>query len=57
MVIVTHELSSIFSIGTNSIFLDAETKQIIAQGHPKTLLETTKNETVLNFLTRGKTSK
>lgn len=55
MVIVTHELSSIFSIGTNSIFLDAESKQIIAQGNPKELLKNPPNETVYNFLTRGKT--
>ena len=55
MVIVTHELSSIFAIGTNSIFLDAESKQIIAQGNPKELLKNPPNETVYNFLTRGKT--
>lgn len=55
MVIVTHELSSIFAIGTNSIFLDAETKKIIAQGNPKELLKNPPNDAVYNFLTRGKT--
>ncbi len=55
MVIVTHELSSIFSIGTNSVFLDAETKKIIAGGSPKEILKNPPNETVYNFLTRGKT--
>ena len=55
MVIVTHELSSIFSIGNNSVFLDANTKQIIAHGNPKDLLKNPPNETVYNFLTRGKT--
>ncbi|MBO7244099.1 MAG: ATP-binding cassette domain-containing protein [Alphaproteobacteria bacterium] len=55
MIVVTHELSSIFAIGNNSIFLDAETKQIIAQGNPKELLKNPPNETVYNFLTRGKT--
>lgn len=55
MVVVTHELSSIFAIGTNSIFLDAETKSIIGRGNPKELLKNPPNETVLNFLTRGKT--
>lgn len=55
MVIVTHELSSIFSIGNNSVFLDANTKQIIAHGNPKNLLKNPPNETVYNFLTRGKT--
>lgn len=55
MVIVTHELSSIFAIGTNSIFLDAETKKVIAQGNPKELLKNPPNDAVYNFLTRGKT--
>lgn len=54
MVIVTHELSSIFTIGTNSIFLDAQTKKIIASGNPTELLKNPPNETVYNFLTRGR---
>jgi ABC-type transport system involved in resistance to organic solvents, ATPase component len=32
--VVTHELASIFAIGNNSIFLDADTKTMIAQGDP-----------------------
>jgi phospholipid/cholesterol/gamma-HCH transport system ATP-binding protein len=32
IVVVTHELESIFTIGTNSIFLDPETRSIIARG-------------------------
>lgn len=55
MVVVTHELSSIYAIGNNSIFLDANSKQIIAQGNPKELLKNPPNETVYDFLTRGKT--
>lgn len=55
MVIVTHELSSIFAIGNNSIFLDSESKKIIAEGNPKELLKNPPNEIVYNFLTRGKT--
>lgn len=55
MVVVTHELSSIFTIGNNSIFLDSESKQITAQGNPKELLKNPPNETVYEFLTRGKT--
>lgn len=55
MVVVTHELSSIFAIGTNSVFLDADTKTIIGRGNPKELLKNPPNEAVLNFLTRGKT--
>src|SRR5881296_1805847 len=38
VVVVTHELASILTIGTNSVFLDVETKTMIAQGHPKKLL-------------------
>ncbi len=53
VVIVTHELASIFSIGTNSVFLDSESKTMLATGHPKKLLEETNNEKILRFLTRG----
>ncbi len=53
IVIVTHELSSIFNIGTNSIFLDVETKTISARGNPKDLLKNPPNKNVYNFLTRG----
>lgn len=54
LVIITHELSSIFAIGTNSIFLDAATRTILAKGNPADLLKNPPNETVFNFLTRGK---
>ncbi len=53
IVVVTHELSSIFAIGTNSIFLDAETKGILGRGDPKELLKNPPNEKLLSFLTRG----
>ncbi|MCK5888362.1 MAG: ATP-binding cassette domain-containing protein [Methylococcales bacterium] len=53
LVIVTHELASIFAIGNNSVFLDAETKTMIASGDPKTLLEKCKDHKVQQFLTRG----
>jgi phospholipid/cholesterol/gamma-HCH transport system ATP-binding protein len=53
IVIVTHELASIFAIGSNSIFLDAESRTMIASGPPQTLLETTSNRKVKQFLTRG----
>ena len=41
IVIVTHELASIFAVGDNSVFLDAETRTMIAAGHPRWLLEHT----------------
>ena len=53
IVVVTHELPSIFAIGTNSVFLDIETRTIIAQGPPKELLANTKDPKVRRFLTRG----
>jgi phospholipid/cholesterol/gamma-HCH transport system ATP-binding protein len=53
VVIVTHELASIFAIGNNSIYLDVESKTMIAQGPPKKLLEESKNPKVISFLTRG----
>lgn len=54
IVIVTHELASIFAVGNNSIFLDADTKTIIARGRPQELLSTSKDSKVIEFLTRGK---
>jgi phospholipid/cholesterol/gamma-HCH transport system ATP-binding protein len=53
IVVVTHELPSIFAIGNNSIYLDAEAKTIIARGNPKQLLEESRNPIVRRFLTRG----
>lgn len=53
VVIVTHELSSIFAIGNNSIFLDPESKTIIARGHPRELREQSDNEKVSAFLKPG----
>jgi phospholipid/cholesterol/gamma-HCH transport system ATP-binding protein len=53
VVIVTHELASIFAIGNNSVFLDPDTKTMIAQGDPKKLLAESKDPKVINFLTRG----
>jgi phospholipid/cholesterol/gamma-HCH transport system ATP-binding protein len=50
---VTHELASIFAIGTNSVFLDAETRTMIAQGVPTELRDRAENERVRSFLRRG----
>lgn len=54
VIIVTHELASIFAIGNNSIFLDTDSKTMIANGDPKTLLKECTNRHVQQFLTRGK---
>ncbi|WP_424674312.1 ABC transporter ATP-binding protein [Candidatus Binatus sp.] len=53
IVVVTHELASIFAIGNNSIFLDAESRTMIAQGDPKDLLAHSTDHRVRTFLTRG----
>ena len=53
VVVVTHELASIFTIGDNSVFLDPETRTMIDAGDPKTLRDASKNASVRTFLTRG----
>ena len=53
MVVVTHELASIFTIGNNSVFLDASLRTMTATGDPKKLLAETKDPTLRLFLTRG----
>ena len=49
IVVVTHELA----IGNNSVFLDAQSKTMIAQGDPKDLLNHSADPRVRRFLTRG----
>jgi phospholipid/cholesterol/gamma-HCH transport system ATP-binding protein len=53
IVVVTHELASIFAIGNNSVFLDADSKTMIAGGDPNTLAQSGP-EVVRAFLSRGK---
>lgn len=53
IVVVTHELPSIFAIGSNSVFLDADVKTMIATGDPKEMLRSSKDPRILRFLTRG----
>ncbi len=53
IVVVTHELASIFSIGNNSVFLDPETKTQIAAGDPNWLRTDCPNAGVREFLNRG----
>ena len=54
IIVVTHELASIFAVGNNSIFLDQESKTMIASGDPKDLLNNSNDQRVIQFLTRGK---
>ena len=54
VLIVTHELPSIFAIASNAVFLDTATGTSAATGDPQTMLETTENPDVIRFLTRGR---
>jgi phospholipid/cholesterol/gamma-HCH transport system ATP-binding protein len=56
MVVVTHELASIFTIGSNSVFLDVSKRTMTASGNPKQLLAETEDPTLRLFLTRGEQS-
>lgn len=53
IVVVTHELASIFAIGTNSVFLDPDSKTMLATGDPKKLLAESTDPRIIQFLTRG----
>ncbi len=53
IVMVTHELASIMAIGTNSVFLDPETKTQLATGNPRELRDHCPDERVREFLWRG----
>jgi len=52
VMVVTHELPSLFAIGDDGIFLDAKSKQPIARGAPKNLLENCEDAFVQAFLNR-----
>src|SRR5467141_345601 len=56
IVVVTHELASIFMIADDSIFLDADTKTMRAQGNPNELLKLSTDAKLRAFLTRGEVS-
>ena len=56
IVVVTHELASIFMIADDSIFLDADTRTMRAQGNPNELLKHSTDAKLKTFLTRGKFS-
>jgi len=56
VVVVTHELASIFTIADDSIFLDADSRTMRAQGNPKELLEHSNDPKLRAFLSRGQIS-
>lgn len=53
VVIVTHELASIFAIAAQAVYLDAELKTISAIGSPKSLRDSPPNENVRRFFAGG----
>lgn len=55
VVMVTHELPQIFALSNNSVFLDPETKTMIASGDPKEMLKNPPDPKIHEFLTRGET--
>ena len=52
LVIVTHELASIFAIGQRCVMLDREAKGMIALGDPRELRDHSTNPTVAAFFNR-----
>lgn len=52
MVIVTHELQSIFTVANRIIMLDKRTRGIIAEGDPKYLRDRSQNKFVRQFFNR-----
>lgn len=56
VIIVSHELPSILSIGTHCVFLDTQAKTMLDSGDPKQLLQNSKQEKVRQFLSRAGTA-
>jgi phospholipid/cholesterol/gamma-HCH transport system ATP-binding protein len=56
IVVVTHELQSIFAIADNAIFLDGQSRTALIQGSPRELLDHSDDPHVREFLTRGESS-
>lgn len=53
IVVVSHELASIFAIADNAVFLDRDTRSMRAYGNPNELLKHSEDPAVRTFLTRG----
>lgn len=54
VIVVTHELASIFAIADSALFLDVETKTALCDGNPNDLIDDlTANAKVRRFLSRG----
>ncbi len=53
VVMVTHELDSIFAVADTAIFLDNTSRTVTAAGSPKDLVKNASDPSVRAFLTRG----
>jgi phospholipid/cholesterol/gamma-HCH transport system ATP-binding protein len=53
IVVVTHDLASILTIGDEAIFLDARSRRVTAHGRPRELRDHAADPAVREFLTRG----
>jgi phospholipid/cholesterol/gamma-HCH transport system ATP-binding protein len=53
VVLVTHELDSIFKLADDGIFLDGESGHVIGAGPPRELLARSRERKIVDFLTRG----
>ncbi len=56
IVVVSHELASIFTIADDSIFLDADSKTMRGQGNPRELRDHSPDPIIRAFLTRGESA-
>ena len=54
VVMVTHELDSIFAIASQSIYLDNVSRTLLDQGPPLELRDHSEHPVVREFLSRGK---
>jgi phospholipid/cholesterol/gamma-HCH transport system ATP-binding protein len=57
IVMVSHELPSIFSVADRAVFLDAKERRMLALGKPSELLANPPTESVAAFLTRNHTER
>jgi phospholipid/cholesterol/gamma-HCH transport system ATP-binding protein len=53
VVMVTHELDSIFSIATRAIYLDNQTRTLLDAGTPSELRDNSEHAVIREFLNRG----
>jgi phospholipid/cholesterol/gamma-HCH transport system ATP-binding protein len=54
MIIVTHELDSIFAIADRSLYLDPDTRTMLAIGPPAELRDNPPDQKIRQFLNRGR---